>query len=272
MKKYYSTHPDDFKHYTTKEIREKYLIDNLFKDNEIVMNYSFDDRIIVASAVPTSGELEIAVVEELKSEYFLENREMGIINIGTAGYVLLDGEKYDLEHKDGIYVPKGTKSIKFGGNGARFYINSCPAHHEYPVHLIKHSDANPVKLGDENLGNVRTIFQYVHPAVCQSAQLCMGLTMLEPGNIWNTMPPHTHDRRMEVYLYFDIHNDGRVFHMMGEADETRHLVMKNEQVAISPSWSIHSGAGIGNYTFIWGMCGENQLFDDMDHIDIKNLK
>ncbi len=276
MKKYYSTHPSDFKKYDTAEIREKYLMQNLFAVGEVVLNYSFDDRIIVGSVTPTNTELELGVVEELRSNYFLERRELGMINIGGEGYVIIDGEQFQMKNSDGFYVSKGTKELSFGSldakNPAKFYINSSPSHIELPNKHIKLSDANKVVLGDAKTSNARTINQYVHPAVCESAQLCMGMTILEPGSVWNTFPPHTHDRRMEAYLYFGMEEESAVMHFMGEKEETRHIVVRNEEAIISPSWSIHSGAGTASYTFIWGMCGENQTFDDMDHIKPSELK
>lgn len=271
----YASHPQDSKHYDTEELREKYLIDGLFVPGEIKMVYSHIDRIISGSVCPAEEALFIEASEELGVEYFLERRELGIINIGEAGTVYLDGQAYELAARDGLYVGMGIKEVKFESkdakNPAKFYINSAPAHKTYPTVKIEISKANPVKLGSLEQSNKRTIYQYVHPAVCQSCQLLMGLTMLEPNNVWNTMPCHTHDRRMEVYLYFDMDEESVVFHMMGETSETRHLVMRNEQAVISPSWSIHSGVGTKNYTFIWGMVGENQTFTDMDHIEMKDL-
>ncbi len=276
MKKYYSTHPSDFKKYDTAEIREKYLIENLFAIDEVVMNYSFDDRIIVGSVVPSQKQLEIGKVEELKSEYFLERRELGVINIGGKGKISVDGTQYDMENSDGFYIPLGTKSIIFTSDDAsapaKFYFTSAPAHKALPAKYIKLADANKVELGDISTSNERTINQYLHPAVCDTAQLCMGMTTLQPGSVWNTFPPHTHDRRMEAYLYFNMDEDKPVMHFMGEKEETRHIVVNNEQAIISPSWSIHSGSGTGSYTFIWAMCGENQTFDDMDHIAANELK
>lgn len=276
MKKYYSTHPEDFKKYTTEELRDKYHISNLFAKDEVVLNYSFDDRIIVGSVMPVTKELIINEVQELNSAYFLERRELGVINIGGKGAIELDGEKFIMNELDGFYISKGVKEIKFfsddSAKPAKFYLNSSPSHKEHPNKHIKFTEANPVAMGDAALANKRTIYQYVHPAVCESSQLCMGLTMLEEGNVWNTMPPHTHDRRMEVYLYFNIYQENCVFHLMGQKDQVRQVVMHNDEAIISPSWSIHSGAGVGNYTFIWGMCGENQTFDDMDHIKVSELK
>ncbi len=276
MKKYYSTHPSDFKKYDTSEIREKYLMENLFKCDEVVMNYSFDDRIIIGSVVPVSKNLEIGVVEELKSEFFLERREMGVLNIGGDGKIIVDGNEYSMENSDGFYIPLGTKKITFTSNDkdkpAKYYFTSCPAHKALPAKYIKLADANKVDLGDISTSNERTINQYLHPAVCETAQLCMGMTTLKQGSVWNTFPPHTHDRRMEVYLYFNMDENTPVVHFMGEADETRHIVVNNEQAIISPSWSIHAGSGTGTYTFIWAMCGENQTFDDMDHISPSEIK
>ncbi len=272
----YSNHPDDSKKYTTEELRKHYLIEKVFVEDVINFTYSHYDRIMAGGVMPVSKSLKLEASSELGVEYFLERREMGVINIGGAGVITLDGKAYEVAPRDGIYIGKGVKSVEFSSvdasNPAKFYVNSCPAHTAYPVVEIKFEDANPVHLGNKEDLNVRTIYQYVHPAVCESCQLVMGMTLLAECNVWNTMPAHTHERRMEVYFYFDMKESARVFHLMGESDETRHIVMANEQAVISPSWSIHSGVGTSNYTFIWGMCGENQTFDDMDHIEIKDLK
>lgn len=271
----YASHPNDSKFYDTQELREKYLIDGLFVPGEMSLVYSHIDRIIAGSICPSDKPLILEGSEELAADFFLQRRELGIINIGEAGTVTLDGEVYELDNKDGLYVGMGIKEVKFESknakNPAKFYVNSAPAHKAYPTVKIEISKANPVKLGSAEQANIRTIYQYVHPAVCESCQLVMGLTILEPGSIWNTMPSHTHERRMEVYLYFDMDADSTVFHMMGQPNETRHIVMRNEQAVISPSWSIHSGVGTKSYTFIWGMVGENQTFTDMDHIEMKDL-
>ena len=215
-------------------------------------------------------------VKNLGCDYFLERRELGIINIGGAGTVTLDGVKYDIESKDGLYVGMGIKEISFESadakNPAKFYLNSATAHKNYPTVEINLEKANKVHAGTDEECNKRIINQYVHPAVCQSCQLVMGMTVLITGSIWNTMPCHTHDRRMEVYLYFNMDEENVVFHLMGTPDETRHIVMKNEQAVISPSWSIHSGVGTKNYTFIWGMVGENKTFTDMDAVLTKDMK
>ena len=271
----YSVSPIEGKGLDTKGLRKNFLIDVLFKKEELKLVYSHIDRIIVGSAVPVNP-IELTVGKELGTDYFLERRELGIINIGSKGYVTLDGVKYEMNNKDGLYVGKGVKEVVFesvdSNNPAKFYMNSAPAHKEYPIVKIDIKDIEPLHLGSLVQSNERKIYQYVHPNICESCQLVMGLTMLEPNNVWNTFPCHTHERRMEVYMYFNIDEDGLVFHFMGEEDETRHIIMKNEQAVISPSWSIHSGVGNKNYSFIWGMVGENQEFTDMDHIDSTKLK
>lgn len=272
----YANHPEDSKRYNTEELRNHYLVEKIFEANEVKLTYSHVDRIIFGGAMPVNKELTLEAGKEMGVEYFLERREMGIINVGGDGIVTLDGVEYELNSKDGLYIGMGTKEIKFetvnSENPAKFYINSVPAHHSYETVKININEANPVKLGENETLNKRTIYQYVHPNVCKSCQLLMGLTMLEPSNAWNTMPCHTHERRMEVYFYFDMEEQTRVFHLMGEVDETRHIVVKNEEAIISPSWSIHSGVGTSNYTFIWGMCGENQTFNDMDAVRMEDLK
>ncbi len=272
----YANHPGDSMHYTTEELREHYLVNTVFQDGKINLVYSHQDRIIAGGIMPTKKALALEASKDLGADYFLERRELGLINIGGAGTVTLDGETQEVGPRDGLYVGMGVKEVSFASkdpkNPAKFYINSSPAHKTYPTVKINFADANPVRLGEQENLNKRTIYQYVHPAVCESCQLVMGMTLLEPNNVWNTMPCHTHERRMEVYFYFDMDENTRVFHLMGEPDETRHIVMKNEQAVISPSWSIHSGVGTSNYTFIWGMCGENQTFTDMDHVPMDELQ
>ena len=272
----YANHPDDSRYYDTEALRSNYLIEKVFEADEIRLTYSHQDRIIAGGAMPVEKELALGTVKELASDYFLERREMGVINVGGKGSVRLDGRDYPLEHKEGLYIGMGTKEIVFSSadpaEPARFYLNSCPAHQSYPTVHITKDIARKVPCGDEAHLNKRVINQFVHPAVCKSCQLCMGMTELDPTACWNTMPCHTHERRMEVYFYFDLKADNVVFHLMGQPDETRHLVIHNEQAVISPSWSIHSGVGTSNYTFIWGMCGENQTFDDMDHVANLDLK
>lgn len=272
----YDTHPNDAMFYTTEELRGHYLIENLFEKGKINTVYSHVDRIIVGGATPGSEALKLEAGDELRAAYFLERRELGIINIGAPGKVTLDGVEYKLGNKDGLYVGMGTKDVVFESddaeNPAKFYFNSAPAHTTYPTVFIDMEKANKRPIGSMEDSNKRTIYQYIHPAVLKTCQLSMGLTKLEEGSMWNTMPCHTHERRMEVYLYFDLPEDAAVFHLMGQPQETRHIVMHNEQAVISPSWSIHSGVGTHCYTFIWGMVGENQDFDDMDHCRTNELK
>jgi len=266
----YANHPDDVKHYTTAELRHQFLVEPVFVPGELKLAYTHVDRVIFGGASPTGSRLELTGGKELGTERFLDRRELGVINIGGPGRVLVDGKAIELAKGDGLYVGMGTPSVGFESvdpsKPAKFYLVSAPAHQAYPTVKIERAKANPRKLGSMESCNVRTIYQYVHPAVCKSCQLVMGMTVLEPGSIWNTWPPHTHERRMEVYLYFDMAESSRVFHMHGRPDETRHIVMANEQAVISPSWSIHSGVGTGAYTFIWAMAGENQNFDDMDNL------
>lgn len=272
----YANHPEDSKHYTTEELRKHYLIEKVFIEDEVTLVYSHVDRVIAGGITPVKKSLKLEGCKELGSEYFLERRELGVINIGGNGKVVIDGIEYEVKSREGLYIGMGSKKLVFTSvdekNPAKFYINSSPAHKTYPTVLINLEKANKVHLGDLANSNKRTIYQYVHPAVCQSCQLVMGMTMLEPNNMWNTMPCHTHERRMEVYLYFDMIDDNKVFHLMGEPSETRHIIIGNEQAVISPSWSIHSGVGTKNYTFIWGMAGENQIFTDMDHVAMDNLR
>lgn len=272
----YANHPDDSKHYTTEDLRRHYLMEKVFTPDEILLVYSHQDRIIAGGVMPVAKELELEASDALRADYFLQRRELGIINIGGNGKVTLDGKVYDVKSKDGMYVGMGTKEVKFASddvkNPAKFYIASAPAHKTYPTYYIDFEKANHRPCGDAKTLNKRVINQYIHPDVCKSCQLAMGMTELAEGSGWNTMPSHTHERRMEVYFYFNIPQDNVVFHMMGQPQETRHIVMNNEQLVISPSWSIHSGIGTSNYSFIWAMCGENQEFDDMDHIKNTDLK
>ena len=266
----------DVKYYTTDRLREEFHIANLFTKDNIRMVYSHTDRIIVIGMMPIMAELRLEAGKELAAEYFLQRRELGCINIGGPGVITIDGEAYEMNPRDGIYVGMGHKELKFKSldkeNPAKFYMTSCPAHKEYPIVKIDITKARKVPCGSVEDCNKRVINQYIHPEVIKSCQLAMGLTELEVGSNWNTMPSHTHDRRMEVYLYLDMGQNDAVFHMMGEPKETRHIVMHNEEAVISPSWSIHSGVGTKNYSFIWAMCGENQEFTDMDHIETRELR
>ena len=265
----------DVKHYTTERLREEFHIANLFTKDNIRMVYSHIDRIITAGLMPVRQTLKLEAGKELAAAYFLERREMGCINVGGKGIITVDGVEYEMNPRDGIYVGMGSKDITFKScdetNPAKFYVSSCPAHTTYPIVKIDIEKAAKRPLGTVEDCNKRVINQYIHPAVLKTCQLSMGLTQLDPGSNWNTMPSHTHDRRMEVYFYFDMGENDVVFHMMGEPTETRHIIMHNEEAVISPSWSIHSGVGTKNYSFIWAMCGENQDFDDMDHIQTKDL-
>lgn len=278
--------PKDVKYYTTERLREEFLIDDLFKKGEIKLVYSHIDRIITGSAVPVEP-IRLTAGDELRAEYFCQRRELGVINIGPAGTITIDGKTYEVGHKEGMYIGMGSKDITFASvdpsNPAKFYLNSAPAHKTYPTKLIKPQgtpsedvviikDENKVELGCLEDANHRVINKYILPGQVESCQLVMGMTALKPGSVWNTMPAHTHERRMEVYMYFEVPEDNVVFHMMGEGRETRHIVMQNEQAVISPSWSIHAGAGTSNYTFIWAMGGENQAFDDMDVIPTTELR
>jgi 4-deoxy-L-threo-5-hexosulose-uronate ketol-isomerase len=268
--------PQEAKTFDTARLREAFLISDLFSPGEIVMTYSHIDRIIVGSAVPQGKALELSGGKEIAADSFLERRELGLINIGAAGTVSVDGQELLLEARDGLYIGMGAKEIKLTSadrnNPAKFYFLSAPAHTSYPTKKVSLAEAKQVHLGERKDSNVRTIHQYVHPAVLESCQLVMGMTILEAENVWNTMPTHTHDRRMEVYLYFNLPEEAVVFHYMGEPEETRHLVVRNQQAVINPSWSIHSGGGTTNYNFIWGMVGENQAFTDMDHVPMDALK
>ena len=266
----------DVKYYTTDRLREEFHIANLFTKDNIRMVYSHIDRIIVIGMMPVFAHLRLEAGKELAAEYFLERRELGCINIGGKGTVTIDGVDYEMNPRDGIYVGMGNKELVFKSadpeNPAKFYMTSCPAHTKYPTVKIDITKARKVPCGSVEDCNKRVINQYIHPEVMKSCQLAMGLTQLEVGSNWNTMPCHTHDRRMEVYLYLDMDRNDAVFHMMGEPKETRHIIMHNEEAVISPSWSIHSGVGTRNYSFIWAMCGENQEFTDMDHIETKELR
>ncbi len=278
--------PRDEKYYDTKRLREEFLIDDLFLPDDIKLVYSHIDRIITGSATPVRGRLTLMAGDELRAEYFLQRREMGVINIGGDGIIEVDGKAYEVSYKDGMYIGMGKRDVVFSSkdekNPAKFYLNSAPAHMTYPTVLIKREgtpsedvviikEENKKELGALESANHRVINKYILPGQVESCQLEMGMTELKPGSVWNTMPCHTHDRRMEVYMYFGIPSDAYVLHLMGEPKETRHIIVRNEQAVISPSWSIHSGAGTQAYTFIWGMVGENQDFDDMDNLANEEL-
>ncbi len=271
----YATHPEELKSYDTTKLRQRFLIEELFADNTIQLVYSHYDRLIMGGAKPMGGQVKLETFDALKSTYFLERREIGIINVGDTGEVKVDGKSYLLKNKEALYIGRGIEEVLFSGHQggvALFYFNAAPAHVAYPTKKVTLEEAETVELGTTNNANNRVIRKLiVHPNV-QTCQLQMGLTELRPGSIWNTMPPHTHDRRMEAYFYFNIPEGNSVCHFMGEPDETRHLWVQNNQAVISPPWSIHSGAGTSNYSFIWGMAGENLDYNDMDKVMPDTLK
>ena len=272
----YASHPEDAKNYDTTRLRNEFAITNLMTDGEISLVYSLIDRYITAGAVPTSSPLKLETIDYLKSEYFLERREMGIINVGNNGTVTADGTSYHLKNKEALYIGRGTKDVTFQSddtsNPAKFYINSTPAHVSHPTKHITMEDAEVVHLGSLENSNERKINKLIVNSVVETCQLQMGMTEMKSGSVWNTMPAHVHNRRSEVYFYFDIKGDNAVCHLMGQPDETRHLWLHNNQAAISPSWSIHSGAATSSYTFIWGMAGENLDYSDMDKVKITELR
>ncbi len=271
----YAYNPQDFKQYDTERIRKEFLVEKLMETGKINMVYSHIERYIVGGAVPVD-QLVLETIEPLKADYFCERREIGIINIGNTGSVLVDGKEYVLEFKDALYIGKGNKEVIFKSadpeNPARFYFNSAPAHKEFPVKHVTLKDANVLQLGSLESSNERNINQLLINTVVETCQLQMGMTELKPGSVWNTMPAHTHNRRNEVYFYFNLPEEQAICHFMGEPEETRHIWMKNEQAVISPSWSIHSAAGTSNYIFIWGMAGENLDYTDMDIIKPTELR
>jgi len=275
MERRYSPDQVRFSMMDTQEIRESFLIENLFALDETVLVYSDIDRVIVGSAVPVNGALKLEAGKEIAAQYFAERREIGVINIGGAGTVTVDGTGYSMVRLDALYIGRGAKDITFAsedpGNPAQFYFVSYPSHREYPTTHAPISRAEPVNLGSEKDSNKRTIYKYIHPEGIKSSQLVMGCTILAEGSVWNTMAAHTHDRRSEVYMYFDCAPNAIVFHFMGEPQETRHIVVKKGQAVISPSWSIHAGCGTCNYAFVWAMGGENQAFGDMDGIPVPDL-
>ena len=276
----YSANQKDVKRYTTQELRDEFLITGLYQPDRVVAVYSHVDRMVTFGCMPVTREISlddgIEVYANFGTNYILQRREIGIFNIGGKGSSKVDGTVYELDYKDCLYITMGAKEVLFssadGSHPAKFYMVSAPAHTAYETKLLTLADAAKRPVGDAATSNKRVINQFIHPDVLKTCQLCMGMTVLEPGSVWNTMPAHTHERRMEIYTYFEVPDDQVVFHFMGEGDETRHIVMHNEDAVISPSWSIHSGAGTSNYTFIWAMGGENQEFDDMDHIKTTDLR
>ncbi|MBQ9565452.1 MAG: 5-dehydro-4-deoxy-D-glucuronate isomerase [Synergistaceae bacterium] len=276
----YSCNPQDVKRYTTEELRKEFLITGLYRPDEVTAVYSHVDRMVTLGCMPVKGatpiDKGIDVWANFGTHFFLERREIGIFNIGGPGNISVDGTSYALGTRDCLYITRGAKEVLFssdsGAQPAKFYMVSAPAHRSFETRLLKLADAAKRPCGDAALSNKRVINQFIHPNVLPTCQLSMGMTVLEPGSVWNTMPAHTHERRMEVYMYFGMPEDQVVFHMMGQGQETRHIVMRNEEAIISPSWSIHAGAGTCSYTFIWAMGGENQEFDDMDTIPTPELR
>jgi 4-deoxy-L-threo-5-hexosulose-uronate ketol-isomerase len=264
----------------TTGLRREFLVERMFERDALTLTYSHIDRIIVGGVWPLARAVEVpsSLGKSIGVNYLLERRELGAINIGGDGWVDVDGKRYPVRREQAIYIGKGAQSVAFGSDcadpahAAKFYLNCAPAHTSYPTRTVSLEQASPETLGDAATGNRRTIYKFIVPDVLPTCQLSMGMTRLEPGSLWNTMPCHTHERRMEVYFYFDVADDAAVFHLMGEPNETRHIVVRNEQAVISPSWSIHSGVGTRAYTFIWGMVGENQVFGDMDHLKISDLR
>ena len=276
MKIITSVHPDDFKNYHTSLIRERFLLEELAQPGKINFAYTHYDRMMVGIAMPAATQLDLPLFDILRADHFLERREIGIINVGGDGKITAGDEKFSLKKLDCLYIGRGTKNVSFSSADAAkpavFYILSCPAHAVHPTKLLKKEEAQGGAMGAAETANKRTIYRYIHKDGLQSCQLVMGLTILEPGSVWNTIPAHTHDRRMEVYFYFDVPDNQVVFHYMGEPQETRHMVVKNYSATVSPPWSIHAGSGTSNYGFIWGMAGENLEYTDMDVVQLNDLR
>ena len=272
----YAASPLDVKNYDTNRLRNEFLIENLFIGNTINLIYSHYDRFITGGAFPVDKPLKLESIDPLKANYFLERRELGIINVGGGGTVLVDGKTFALDYKEALYIGRGNQNIEFLSNNpsnpALFYLNSTPAHKVYPTKKVSREDAEIVELGSMETANARTIRKLIVSSIVETCQVQMGMTELKTGSVWNTMPAHVHDRRMEVYFYFEVPEDQAVCHFMGQPQETRHIWMANNQAVISPAWSIHSGSGTSDYTFIWGMAGENLDYGDMDHCKINELK
>lgn len=269
----YSTNPDGLKNLNTQQIRDTFLVSDLFSPDEITVCYTHYDRFIVGGARPMSKALTLEAFDSLKSEFFLQRREIGIINVGGSGAVIVDGKEFTLDHKEALYIGRGKNEVIFKpGNGSLYYFNSAPAHAAFPTKKTSLDSAETVEIGSQQTSNHRTIRKLIVNNLVETCQLQMGLTELQSGSVWNTMPPHTHSRRMEAYFYFNLPDNQVVCHFMGEPQETRHLFVKNNQAVISPPWSIHSGAGTSSYSFIWGMAGENLDYSDMDVVNPSDLR
>jgi 4-deoxy-L-threo-5-hexosulose-uronate ketol-isomerase len=268
-----SPHPNEVARMNTEELRSSFLVGNIFSAGHVNVIFTDLDRMAIGGAQPDDGKaIALENHKQTGAEFFLERRELGAINVGSAGAIRVDGKEYKLEGLDGLYIGAGARSVEFSGAGARFFFISCPAHQAHPTTLISRQQCKPIDIGSQATSNERKIYQYIHPGGVKSAQLVMGFTDLAPGSVWNTMPPHTHTRRTEIYFYFDVESDQAVVHLLGEPGGTRHLFVHNEQAVLSPSWSIHSGCGTSNYKFIWAMGGENQVFDDMDKVGAAELR
>lgn len=276
----YSVNPNDFKRYTTEEVRNEFLVQNLFRADELTTVYSHVDRMVTVGCMPVKEEVSLEkgldIWHTFGTHYFLERREIGIFNVGGEGVIKADDQTFEMAYTDCLYITMGTKNVTFSSKNAdkpaKFYMVSAPAHKPCKTTFIPMANANKRPMGAMETANDRVINQFIHPDVLETCQLSMGLTQLKPGSVWNSMPCHTHERRMEIYFYFEVPQDNAVFHIMGQPTETRHIVMQNEEAIFSPSWSIHCGAGTANYSFIWAMGGENKAFDDMDNLNITELR
>ena len=276
MDQRYATNPQQLTSFDTEQLRAQYLVEDLFVPGRITATYTHHDRVVLGGAAPVGEPLTLPTFDELRADYFLANRELGIVNVGGTGTVTADGEAYTLPNGACLYIGRGTRTVVFASDddarGAQYYLFSAPAHTTHPTQLVLKGQGNALELGDQLTSNRRTLNQYIHPKGIRSCQVMMGVTELHPGSMWNTMPAHTHDRRTECYLYFDVAPDARVIHLLGKPDETRHLVVADRQAVISPSWSIHSGVGTAAYSFVWAMAGENQSFEDMDAAPVVTLR
>lgn len=277
MERRYASHPNEVKQFDTDRLRQEFHIPTLFTPDKLELVLTHEDRLIIGGAYPVKQEVKLETdLKELGVSFFLERRELGAINVGGSGSIIVDGTEYELNTKDCLYIGMGSKEVIFkskdAAKPAKFYLNSAPAHKEFPIAKTTLGEADSSELGSIQNSNDRTIHRFIHADGIQSSQLVMGMTQLKTGNMWNTMPAHVHPRRMEAYMYFDLPEDAVVIHLMGEPTETRHIVMRNEQAVISPSWSIHSGVGTSNYTFIWGMAGDNKIYSDMDAVAMKDLR
>ncbi|SHE26677.1 5-dehydro-4-deoxy-D-glucuronate isomerase [Actinomyces glycerinitolerans] len=278
MEQRYATNPEQIPGFDTQDLRDRYLIEQVFVPGQVTAVYTHQDRIVLGGAEPAGHELSLPTFDELRSDFFLQRREMGVLNVGGDGVITVDGTVYEMPSTACLYIGRGARDVVFTDarpdqeRGAQFYLFSAPAHADHPTTLALPGDGTVRELGDQKTSNRRTLTQYIHEGGIRSCQVVMGFTRLHEGSMWNTMPAHTHDRRTECYLYFDVPQDARVFHIMGEPERTRHLVVADRQAVISPSWSLHCGVGTAAYTFVWAMAGENQFFDDMDAHPVTEIR